>query len=428
MGYDLALTFARYKYYAVFFSSIMETSILTTKTLSAYTIAVFLLFQLSIKPKLISCNSVYKFNPLIVMSSRVVLVLSGLYTSLLYFLNRSTFSNVAFRQDGLDIISSLISQLGIILFLLCVSSGILILCKKSYILIPFCCLPLIFIEILTQGRTLTFILILFLSIIFISSNKITSIPSSTNVDHRLRDIKNVRSETDIMTSSREASLCHQRLKYGTTKNKNMTWIYILVISIVLLIIGVGVLRTTGAIEDGLGFIGFIFFADVFYSFWSTPIAIDYYNFNSYQADVALYLQNAVLYMIPSAILKIISSIEKYPLSGFAQTLYNVYDSRLGFGLATNIISEAYIAGGLSFCYLSPIIIASILRIIEQLSLYRSVAGFIFLIYFSAYARLIVRDNFYISFFTLVGLMTFLGSWIFFLQPRTDFSEPRNLRG
>jgi hypothetical protein len=211
-----------------------------------------------------------------------------------------------------------------------------------------------------------------------------------------------------------------------TKKKGTSLVYPLIIVSIVLLIGLAVVRTPGAIEDGFGYISFIFFADIIFSFWSTPIAIDYYNFSSYQPDVIHYLQNAFAYIIPSIFLKIFTTFEKIPYHDFMQRLDDAYEHGLGFSLATNIISEAYITGGLAFCFVSPIIIASTLRLIEKLTLYRSVAGYMCLAFLCSNARLIVRENFYILFFSFVGIMMFLGSWIFLLQPSNKFTKPHHL--
>lgn len=87
--------------------------------------------------------------------------------------------------------------------------------------------------------------------------------------------------------------------------------------------------------------------------------------------------------------------------------------KLSFGLAGNLVSEAYYYGGLPFALISPLIIAGVYALMARSRALCYLPGFIFNIFLIVTTIGMVRNGFYSGFATIIGVMLILLSFITF---------------
>lgn len=150
-------------------------------------------------------------------------------------------------------------------------------------------------------------------------------------------------------------------------------------------------------------------AEVVFSRVTTTIVYD--NFLSY-GNLGDYLIESSVGFLPPFLsnLFIDTDIETYTF-----ILSDLYYSGTGFTLAGNIVSEALFYGGLTFAIISPLIIGSIFYGLHKLQIHKTFPGFIFFCFLIANLQRIMRTSFYDNFLTFVYLMTSYLVWITLIE-------------
>jgi hypothetical protein len=162
----------------------------------------------------------------------------------------------------------------------------------------------------------------------------------------------------------------------------------------------------------------VFFSDMFLSYLGGVMTYqDFYQ----QSDIyALFIASS-LKILPSFfsdyILDGASTVDIYSVTG------EYYKRVMGFGLANNIISEAVYYGGSLFLIASPVIISFILYLLNTFKVYKSFPGFFYiLLLISSLRAMFAQSGFYFNFLPLSYLMFSYLIWITYFERNTVFLD------
>lgn len=138
-------------------------------------------------------------------------------------------------------------------------------------------------------------------------------------------------------------------------------------------------------------------------FYLTRSSLDYLINNNQTFTLYDLLNSSISRMLPGRI------GEALNINYISYTAYVQNSMKLSFGLAGNIASESYFYGGIVFCMVSPLIIATFYALLHNSRMKLNMAGFIFMLFVIILTQNMMRTSFYesisllLSFFLTFGL-------------------------
>ncbi|MCU0537962.1 MAG: hypothetical protein MUD14_29095 [Hydrococcus sp. Prado102] len=184
---------------------------------------------------------------------------------------------------------------------------------------------------------------------------------------------------------------------------------VIIIGLLTLLISTVLLRSTHG-HASLTSVVFINLSELLYTRVTTIITYD--NFMNH-GDLNNYLLSSFFKWMPNLIFSLFFERgESYVL-----TLRNFYEEKynISIGLAGNIVSESLFYGGVTFALITPLIIGGIFYLINKLKIYKTFPGFIYFCLLMATLRIYIRQSFYDNFLLLTWLMFSYLIWITVLE-------------
>ena len=158
------------------------------------------------------------------------------------------------------------------------------------------------------------------------------------------------------------------------------------------------------------------FVRVFNEFINTRAsATVVYQYFNHDGDLLPYLLASVLNILPNSLSEFLLGEEVYANLDYVKIIGDANFSKLGYGLAGNMIGESLYYGGITFAIISPFIIGGTYFFINKLRIYKTFPGLIFMIFTITAIPNAMRQSFYQTFLSSTYLMFSYLGWLTYLE-------------
>lgn len=346
------------------FRSMSDESISVIRFYSNYYTLVFLAFYLASKDKRFSIKAYHPKATTAQISMFLLIGISFIFL-IIIAINFQGLLGLS-RDSALEKYAEINSTFKVnVLVNIALGSFSVLLWKSDNLKYAICLVPPILLELLTQGRTLSFSIITFflINLFLVKARKANFIP-------------------------------YNYLRLGI----------VIIVGLASTVLIRGEVEGSSSVYQIL----FVVMSDVPASWLSAVVT---YDSLLAQGDVFSYLSSSVYKLLPNVVGTLLSTNTQ----SLDTALIDVYRQSLPYSLASNILSEALFYGGISFTIVSPFIIGAIFYVLNEIRIYQTFPGYLFCCYLVSNMRVMMRSSFYDSFFVFTYLMFSYLLWITVLE-------------